>query len=252
MKYYVLTLGTFLSLTAMTVHAQTKPATTKPATTKPATTTAAKPVTTPQPKITNRIDSVSYLVGMNIGASIIRDFKEADIDVVLAGIRDLYYGQKPRVNDADNSILNGYFQEKNNQKQMEQFKLVKEESEMFLKENKTKPGVMVTPSGLQYQVIQEGDGERPGPTSKVKVHYVGTTPDGREFDSSVKRGQPITFGLDQVIKGWTEGLQLMKVGSKYRFFIPQELAYGANPQPNSIIEPFMALVFEVELIAIEK
>jgi len=251
MKYFALTLGTFFSLSNALVSAQTKPVS-KPATSTKPTTTTPKPTTTPQPKISNRIDSVSYLVGMNIGASIIRDFKEADIDVLLAGIRDLYYGQKPRVNDQDNAILNGYFQAKNDQKKKEEFKLVKEKSEQFLKENKAKPGVMVTASGLQYQVIQEGEGERPGPTDKVKVHYVGTTPDGREFDSSVKRGQPITFGLDQVIKGWTEGLQLMRVGSKYRFFIPQELAYGANPQPNSIIEPYMALVFEVELIAIEK
>ena len=105
---------------------------------------------------------------------------------------------------------------------------------------------------MQYEVIKQGTGAKPTATSKVKVHYHGTTPSGEVFDSSVQRGEPITFGLNQVIKGWTEGLQLMAVGSKYRLFIPQELAYGANPQPGSIIKPYMPLVFEVELLGIEK
>ncbi|MGB1451982.1 MAG: DUF1573 domain-containing protein, partial [Crocinitomicaceae bacterium] len=112
------------------------------------------------------------------------------------------------------------------------------------------PEVKITQSGLQYEVIREGLGLKPGPTSRVKVHYHGTTPAGDVFDSSVDRGQPSEFGLNQVIKGWTEGLQLMRAGSKYKFFIPQELAYGANPQPGSIIEPYMPLVFEVELLEV--
>jgi FKBP-type peptidyl-prolyl cis-trans isomerase len=121
-----------------------------------------------------------------------------------------------------------------------------------LEENKKNPKVKVTPTGLQYEVMIMGKGEKPAATSKVKVHYHGTTPDGRVFDSSVDRGQPASFPLNGVIKGWTEGLQLMPVGSKFKFYIPQELAYGANPQPGSIIKPYMPLVFEVELLSIEK
>ena len=126
----------------------------------------------------------------------------------------------------------------------------KKEGLAFLAENKKRPEVKITQSGLQYEVIREGIGPKPGPTSRVKVHYHGTTPAGDVFDSSVDRGQPSEFGLNQVIKGWTEGLQLMRAGSKYKFFIPQELAYGANPQPGSIIEPYMPLVFEVELLEV--
>jgi hypothetical protein len=120
----------------------------------------------------------------------------------------------------------------------------------FMKLNKKRPAVKTTRSGLQYEIMRAGEGPKPGPTANVKVHYHGTTPSGEVFDSSVDREQPATFGLNQVIKGWTEGLQLMSAGAKYKFFIPQELAYGANPQPGSIIKPFMPLVFEVELLEI--
>jgi len=121
---------------------------------------------------------------------------------------------------------------------------------LFLENNKKNTQVQVTASGLQYEVLREGLGPKPGPMDRVKVHYHGTTPSGEVFDSSVDRGQPAEFGLNQVIKGWTEGLQLMSGGAKYKFYIPQELAYGANPQPGSIIEPYMPLVFEVELLEI--
>jgi len=132
----------------------------------------------------------------------------------------------------------------------EEVEKIKTDGEAFLAANKKRKGVKTTASGLQYEVMREGFGAKPGLTSRVKVHYHGTTPDGEVFDSSVDRGQPAEFGLNQVIKGWTEGLQLMSGGSKFKFFIPQELAYGANPQPGSIIKPFMPLVFEVELLEI--
>ena len=119
----------------------------------------------------------------------------------------------------------------------------------FLAKNKTRAGVLTTESGLQYEILKNSEGPKPTPTTKVQVHYHGTTPDGDVFDSSVDRNQPAEFGLNQVIKGWTEGLQLMSEGSKYKFYIPQELAYGANPS-GDIIKPFMPLVFEVELLAI--
>jgi FKBP-type peptidyl-prolyl cis-trans isomerase len=205
-----------------------------------------------QKKITNKVDSISYLVGMNIGASILKDFSEANVDILLTAIQDVITGKPPKCNDQSNTIMNTYFQNKAQAMAEKQNGANKAEGEKFMAENKKKPNIKVTASGLQYEVITEGTGEKPTATSKVKVHYHGTTPDGRVFDSSVDRGEPIEFGLNQVIKGWTEGLQLMKVGGKYKFYIPQELAYGANPQPGSIIEPFMPLVFEVELLGISK
>ena len=116
--------------------------------------------------------------------------------------------------------------------------------------NKSAAGVKTTASGLQYVVIKEGTGAAPVATSRVKVHYHGTLTDGTVFDSSVDRGEPTEFGVNQVIKGWTEGLQLMKAGSKFKFFIPQDLAYGAFPQPGGPIKPFAPLVFEVELLEV--
>ncbi len=119
----------------------------------------------------------------------------------------------------------------------------------FLAENKNRPEVTETASGLQYEVMVQGDGPKPGPTTKVTTHYHGTTIDGKIFDSSVQRGQPLSFGLNQVISGWTEGLQLMPVGSKYKFFIPYNLAYGERGAGGAI-PGGAALIFEVELIAI--
>jgi FKBP-type peptidyl-prolyl cis-trans isomerase FklB len=151
-------------------------------------------------------------------------------------------------------MLNNFFQQKQQAMQAQEemnnmaYKQVGEE---FLAKNAKRKGVTVTASGLQYEVLKEGKGEQPTATSKVKVHYHGTTPEGVVFDSSVERGEPISFGLDQVIKGWTEGVQLMKVGAKYRFYIPQELAYGPS-SPSPTIKAYMPLVFEVELIEIEK
>jgi FKBP-type peptidyl-prolyl cis-trans isomerase len=126
------------------------------------------------------------------------------------------------------------------------------EGESFLAENAKKKGINVTETGLQYQHDTEGTGENPGPTDKVTVHYKGTLLDGTEFDSSYKRGEPISFPLNGVIPGWTEGLQLMKVGGKTTFYIPQDLAYGARPNPGGPIPPYAALIFEVELLGIEK
>ena len=127
---------------------------------------------------------------------------------------------------------------------------VKEDGEKFLAENALKEGIITTESGLQYEVIKMGRGKKPAATDKVKVHYHGTSIDGTVFDSSVDRGEPIVFGLNQVIKGWTEGVQLMPVGSKFRFYIPQELGYGS--QAAGSIPPYSTLIFEVELLGIEK
>ncbi len=201
-----------------------------------------------QNTMNNELDSVSYLLGAAIGGNVMKDIPEANKELILQGLRDKLYGNTPAVTDPTNQMLGNYFQQKAERDSKE----AKENGEKFLAENKKNPNVKVTASGLQYEVITQGTGAKPSATSKVKVHYHGTTPSGEVFDSSVERGEPITFGLNQVIKGWTEGLQLMSVGSKYRLFIPQELAYGANPQPGSAIKPYMPLVFEVELLGIEK
>lgn len=201
-----------------------------------------------QNKMNNELDSVSYLLGQAIGGNVLKDIPEANKELILQGLKDKLYGNTPAVEDPTNQMLGNYFQ----QKAERDAQSAMQEGISFLEENKKNPNVKVTASGLQYEVLKEGNGLKPTATSKVKVHYHGTTPSGEVFDSSVKRGEPITFGLNQVIKGWTEGLQLMAVGSKYRLFIPQELAYGANPQPGSAIKPYMPLVFEVELLGIEK
>lgn len=200
-----------------------------------------------QKKMTNELDSVSYLLGAAIGGNILNELPEANKEALIQGFKDKLYGNKPAITDPNNQMLNSYFQKKAER----DAQAAMQDGIRFLEENKKNPNVKVTASGLQYEVIQEGNGPKPIATSKVKVHYHGTTPSGEVFDSSVRRGEPITFGLNQVIKGWTEGLQLMAVGSKYRLFIPQELAYGANPQPGSAIKPYMPLVFEVELLGIE-
>ena len=127
---------------------------------------------------------------------------------------------------------------------------VKEEGIEFLKQNKTKKGIKETKSGLQYTILRKGNGPNPTENSRVKVHYRGTVLSGEEFDSSYKRGEPSEFGLNQVIPGWTEGIQLMRPGAKFIFYIPQELAYGANPNPRSGIKPYSLLIFEVELLEI--
>lgn len=214
-------------------------------------------VTETKIELKTEIDSVSYAIGLNMTTSIKKDFPEANFDLFIEGIKA---GMK---NDSSalikmeeiQTIIGPYFQKKQAEKQAAELKKsesVKTDGIKFLEENKTKEGVVTTASGLQYIVLKEGTGAQPTATSNVEVHYHGTTPDGTVFDSSVDRGQTISFGLNQVIKGWTEGVQLMKVGAKYRFFIPQELAYGANPRQGGAIKPYMPLVFEIELFKINE
>ena len=212
---------------------------------------AIVPTSFSQNKLKNEVDSVSYLIGQTIASNVLRDLSEANKELVVKGLSDALNAKDPLCTDPGNVILGAYFNKKNQLKaqQAEKENLVyKVDGEKFLEENKTKKDIQVTASGLQNNVLRKGSGEKPSASSKVKVHYLGTTPKGEKFDSSYDRGEPIEFGLNQVIPGWTEGLQLMSKGAKFQFFIPQELAYGANPQPGSIIKPFMPLVFEVELI----
>ncbi|MFM7662958.1 MAG: FKBP-type peptidyl-prolyl cis-trans isomerase [Bacteroidota bacterium] len=201
----------------------------------------------------NKIDSVSYLMGVNIGNSLGKEMSEANFDLIVQGFRDAIAKGRLVCQDSTDAILSMYFQEKAMMKQAEEDEkneVYKIAGEKFMADNAKKAGVKTTASGLQYQVIKEGEGGHPTAESKVKVHYHGTTIEGIVFDSSVDRGEPIEFGLNQVIPGWTEGVQLMTKGAKYKFYIPQELAYGSS-SPTPTIKPFSPLVFEVELLSFE-
>ncbi|MGB1043265.1 MAG: FKBP-type peptidyl-prolyl cis-trans isomerase [Tenacibaculum sp.] len=211
--------------------------------------------------LANEVDSVSYAIGLDMANKIKVNFDEMDEDLFVQGFKNGMDSTNLLVETKDiNVILRSFFQKKQQEKMKAQQAKQAEEAEKkfgdhkkagekFLAENKTKEGVKTTESGLQYVVLKEGEGEAPKATSKVKVHYHGTLTDGTVFDSSVERNKPSEFGVNQVIKGWTEGLQLMKPGAKYKFFIPQELAYGAQ-QRGAKIKPFSALVFEVELLEV--
>jgi FKBP-type peptidyl-prolyl cis-trans isomerase len=208
-------------------------------------------------ELKTEIDSVSYAIGMNMIESIKRDFPEANFKAFIAGAEAGSIDDTTALIKKEDleGVIAPYFQKKQTEMQAEQAKGSESaiaDGVKFLAANKVKEDVVTTASGLQYTVLKEGAGAQPDATSNVEVHYHGTTPDGTVFDSSVDRGKSISFGLNQVIKGWTEGVQLMKVGAKYKFFIPQELAYGANAPGGGSgpIKPFMPLVFEVELIKI--
>ena len=200
------------------------------------------------------LDSVSYAVGLSMSSQLKNGFEDVNKEILIQAIRNGLDSTNLLLDSKDiQKTIQTYFQKKqeeNKKKELAKFEVYKKEGIAFLEANKTQEGVKTTKSGLQYSVLKEGKGKKAKTTDRVKVHYHGTTVDGTVFDSSVDRGTPSEFGVTQVIKGWTEGLQLMTVGSKYKFFIPQELAYGANPRPG-IIKPYMALIFEVELLDIK-
>lgn len=196
--------------------------------------------------MSQELEAASYCVGMSLGGSLLQQNLEGlSPEIIAEAINDAFQGKQMRYTpDEANAIIQKYLTGISEQK----FGKNKEEGEAFLAENASKEGVTVTESGLQYEVLNEGEGEKPGPSTQVTVHYHGTLIDGTVFDSSVERGQPATFGVNQVIKGWTEALQLMPKGAKYRLYIPENLAYGASPHPGGPIEPHMALIFDVELL----
>ena len=201
------------------------------------------------------VDSASYAIGVNTGAGYKENLKtlpggKANVDALIAGFITALKGDSAALKmtpEAAQAYLQTYFTEA----QARDVVKVKDEGEKFLAENKTKSGVLTTESGLQYQVVTEGKGAKPTAADKVKVHYTGTLLDGTKFDSSVDRGEPAEFGVGQVIKGWTEGLQIMPVGSKYIFWIPSELAYGEQGA-GADIKPGSTLKFEIELLDIVK
>lgn len=194
------------------------------------------------------MDKISYALGLSMGQNLksngVEHINYADL---AKGIQDVFEQQHLEISFQEaQSVLNTFFQE------LEQKVAgkAKAEGEAFLAANAKREGVKVTASGLQYEVLEATIGQKPKATDKVKVHYEGTLTDGTVFDSSYKRGEPITFGLNQVISGWTEGLQLMSIGSKYKLYIPYQLGYGERGAGASI-PPYAALIFTVELLGIE-
>lgn len=195
------------------------------------------------------MEKLSYALGMVIGHNLknmsVNEINAADF---AAAVSDVLAGNTTKIDDAEaQQIVNTFLQKQ----QEEMGKAVREDGERFLAENAKKEGVTVLPSGLQYTVIKEGNGAKPLATDRVKCHYEGTLPNGTIFDSSYKRGEPAVFPLNGVIAGWTEGVQLMNEGAKYRFFIPYHLAYGEHGAGQAI-PPYAALVFDVELIEVVK
>ena len=203
-------------------------------------------------KLTTDREKVSYMVGMDMSKGLEQIKGEIDMAIVMQAMQDTLAGKPLLMTEQESQAVRQTFIQKLQAaqagKQKEQAEKNQKEGAAFLAANKSKPGVKTTASGLQYQVVTEGKGPKPKATDQVKVHYTGTLVDGTKFDSSVDRGEPTTFPLSGVIPGWTEGLQLMPVGSKYKFFIPANLAYGDQAPPN--IGPNATLVFDVELLEI--
>ena len=201
------------------------------------------------PQLKDQKDKVSYGIGMNIGFNLSRQKVDINPDILAAGIKDSIAGKPQLTQDQVKDVM-AQFEKDMEQKQKQAGEKNKTEGAKFLEENKKKPGVKTTASGLEYKVEKEGSGPQPKPTDMVTVNYRGTLIDGTEFDSSYKRGQPATFPVTGVIKGWTEALQLMKVGSKYQLFVPSNLAYGERAVSPEI-GPNATLIFEVELLDVK-
>jgi len=245
---------------------QTPPASTPqtPATTTPKSSTTTTPktgtaTTAKKPAVPLTLktqkDKASYAIGVNIGKSMKKDSVDIDTAILLRGLKDGMSGAKPLLTDDEARAVMTTLQADLRKKQEAKMQIAgqanKEQGEAFLAENKTKDGVVTLPSGLQYKVLKEGTGPKPAATDTVVCNYKGTLIDNTEFDSSYKRGQPATFPVSGVIKGWTEALQLMPAGSKWQLFIPSDLAYGARGGPGGGIGPNATLVFEVELMSIQ-
>ena len=201
------------------------------------------------------MDKLSYALGLGSGRQLAQmGAKDMSIDDFAQAIRDVIEGNDLKITNREaQEIVNDYFQKQEEQmraEMAEKGKAAKEAGEKYLAENAKKDGVVTQPSGLQYMVLKEGNGRKPKATDTVVCHYEGMLTDGTLFDSSIQRGEPATFGLQQVIAGWTEGLQLMQEGAKYRFFIPYLLGYGENGAGQSI-PPYSALIFDVELIKVQ-
>jgi FKBP-type peptidyl-prolyl cis-trans isomerase FklB len=239
--------------------AQQAPASAPKPSTAPNTGTAAKPhpragASTQPLKLTTKKDKVSYAIGMNIGGGLKKNSLDVDPNIVARGLKDALTGSKPLLTEEEaNAILTAFRTEiaaKRDADLKQMGETNKQAGEQFLAANKAKQGVVTLSSGLQYKVLQEGSGPKPTIADSVVCQYRGTLIDGTEFDSSYRRGQPTTFPVAGVIKGWTEALQLMPVGSKWQLFVPADLAYGERSRGPKI-GPNSTLIFEVELLSIQ-
>jgi FKBP-type peptidyl-prolyl cis-trans isomerase FklB len=215
---------------------------------------AASPAMAGEKKeLKNQMDKVSYAIGLDMGNNLKKNEIEVDPDILARAIKDVFSGSKPLMTDQEARETLMAFQKDLRAKQLERNKVIgeknKKEGDAFLAKNKKENGVETLPSGLQYKVITEGKGKAPKASDTVTVNYSGTLINGTEFDSSYKRGQPATFPVSGVIKGWTEALQLMKEGSKWHLVIPADLAYGEQGRPG--IPPNSVLIFDVELLSIK-
>lgn len=235
---FICLLGTMLASTAF---AQKKPVA---ATQKK----QAAPVQIKKPELNNGLDSASYAFGLIMATNLKSNgLTGLNYDVMVKGLKDAFNDQTALLSpEQSETAITTLFKEASKVKNA----AIIAEGKAFFEKNKTVPGVITTASGLQYQVLKPGTGEKPGPTAQVKVHYKGTLLNGKQFDSSYDRGEPTPLTVDNVIAGWTEGLQLMQKGAKFKFFIPYHLAYGeraAGPE----IPAYSDLIFEIELIEIE-
>ncbi|HXY26639.1 MAG TPA: FKBP-type peptidyl-prolyl cis-trans isomerase [Candidatus Acidoferrum sp.] len=225
----------------------------KPATPKTGQTPAAKKPAPAPLTLTTPKDKLSYAIGASVGKTLKRDEVDIDTAILLRALKDVLADKKLLLTDQEvQSVLNTFQADLRKKQELQAQQLAeknKNEGEAFLVANKTKEGVVTLPSGLQYKILQDASGPKPTANDTVVVNYRGTLLNGTEFDSSYKRNQPATFGVGQVIKGWTEALQLMPVGSKWQIFIPSNLAYG--PRGPAPIGPNATLVFDVELVAIQ-
>ncbi|HET8887372.1 MAG TPA: FKBP-type peptidyl-prolyl cis-trans isomerase [Candidatus Angelobacter sp.] len=226
---------------------------TSPAAKKTGTATAKPGATT---KLTSTKEKASYAIGMNLGGGLHRQNIDVDTASLVQGLKDALSGNKTLLTEEEARAalmqLQSEMQAKMQAKQAQEGEANKKEGDAFLAANKTKEGVVTLPSGLQYKILKEGSGPKPTATDSVVCNYKGTLINGTEFDSSYKRGEPATFPVTGVIKGWTEALQLMPVGSKWELFIPADLGYGPRGTPGGPIGPNSTLVFEVELMSIKE
>ncbi len=248
----ILAAGTILLGSAMAQQ----PATTPPPATKNAPAAPSQQAAPPASNaaLPTQKDKLSYAIGMNIGKGLHRDSIDVDPNLILRGLKDGIAGDKTLLTDEEAQATITQLQNQMRQKMEEQRKMAegtnKKEGDAYLAANKSKEGVVTLPSGLQYKILKQGTGPKPTATDTVVCNYRGTLINGTEFDSSYKRGEPTTFPVNGVIKGWTEALQLMPVGSKWQLVVPPDLAYGARGAGEAI-GPDQTLIFEVELMSIK-
>jgi FKBP-type peptidyl-prolyl cis-trans isomerase len=258
-KTAVTTFASGILLLGSALAQQTPPATTPPASTPKTQTAAKKPGTTAKTAaplaLKTSKDKFSYALGMRMGANLKKQEVPVDPAILSRGLRDALGGGKTLMTEQEAQAALSDVQNDLRKKQQEKMQAEgaanKKDGDAFLAANKGKDGVVTTPSGLQYKILKEGTGPKPAATDSVVCNYKGTLINGTEFDSSYKRGQPATFPVSGVIKGWTEALQLMPVGSKWQLFIPSDLAYGERG-PGPEIGPNSTLIFEVELLSIQE